>query len=131
MNLGDKLDTLDRILFLLKKKGLSDSKFQELAGLGNGTVRDWRAGKTKSYNKHIPKIAEVLSVTEDYLLNGDAGEGIKNEPSPMVGLAHDIALILLEKGIIEEDTQMEPSEKEALLDYLESSAETYKKLRKK
>lgn len=63
------MDTLDKILELITKRGLSDSKFAELAGLNKAVLFDWRSGKTKSYMKHLPKIAKVLDTDIDYLLN--------------------------------------------------------------
>lgn len=62
------LNTLDKILELKLKKGLTDTKFSELTGLNKAVLFDWRSGKTKSYMKHLPKIAEVLGVSVDYLL---------------------------------------------------------------
>lgn len=63
------MDTLYKILDLLWKSGLSEAEFCQKAEINRSAVTDWKKGKTKSYMKHIPQIAKVLGVTEEYLLN--------------------------------------------------------------
>lgn len=62
------MDTMHRILDLIWRNGLSEIEFCQKAGINRSAVTDWKKGKTKSYMKHIPKIAEVLGVSVDYLL---------------------------------------------------------------
>lgn len=62
------MDTLDKILILIRKNGFSDQKFCTLVGLNKAALYDWRSGKTKSYLKHLPKIAAVLNTTTEFLL---------------------------------------------------------------
>lgn len=63
------LHTLHKILDLMWEKGMTEAEFCNAAGINKSAVTDWKKGKTKSYMKHISKIAEVLGVSEDYLLN--------------------------------------------------------------
>lgn len=63
------MDTLYKILNLLWKSGLTEIEFCQKTGINRSAVTDWKKGKTKSYMRHIPEIAEVLGVTEEYLLN--------------------------------------------------------------
>ena len=67
------MDTLDKILLLLKQRGMSEIEFVQTVGLYKTAVTDWKSGKTKSYNKHLPKIAEALGVTPEELLNNNKG----------------------------------------------------------
>ena len=62
------MDTLHKILDAMWKQGLSDIDFCKAVGINKSSVTDWKKGKTKSYMRHIPKIAEVLGVSEEYLL---------------------------------------------------------------
>lgn len=62
------MNTLNKILYLIKKNGLTEIEFTKLINLNKTAVSDWKSGKSKSYLKHIPKIANVLNVSEDYLL---------------------------------------------------------------
>lgn len=64
------LDTLTRIFTLLDEKGIEQKKFAALLGTTDKTVSAWRTGRSKSYTKYIPAIAEVLGTTSEYLLTG-------------------------------------------------------------
>lgn len=60
--------TLERILYLLKKSGKSDAEFAKGIEMYPSVVSEWKKGKTKSYNKHIPEIARFFHVSVDSLL---------------------------------------------------------------
>jgi transcriptional regulator with XRE-family HTH domain len=62
----DKL--LRNILRIKDGKGITDQKFQTDLGLYASAVSEWKKGKSKSYEKHLPRIAEYLEVSVDYLL---------------------------------------------------------------
>ena len=61
-------NTLGRILIELEQRGISSTKFQKDLGLYGSAVSEWKNGKSKSYEKHLPKIAEYFGVSVDYLL---------------------------------------------------------------
>jgi len=63
------LDTLNKILYLLKRNGLSEAEFARQLNMSRSNITDWKTGRTKSYNKRLDKIAEVLKVSVDDLLN--------------------------------------------------------------
>ena len=50
-------------------------------GLPADTVSAWRRGKSASYTKYLPQIAEALGTTTEYLLTG---EGPKKKSAPAV-----------------------------------------------
>ena len=63
------MSTLDKILELLKQKGITDQDFIKAIGLNTrNLVTDWKVGKTNSYRKYIPEISEFFHVSADYLL---------------------------------------------------------------
>lgn len=62
------LSTLDKILYLLKLRGMPDSELARKIGVGRSTISDWKTGKTKSYRRHIQGIAKALDVSAEYLL---------------------------------------------------------------
>ncbi|MDO5764721.1 MAG: helix-turn-helix transcriptional regulator [Elusimicrobiales bacterium] len=64
------VDTLTRIFALLDEKGIEQKKFAVLLGTTDKTVSAWRTGRSKSFAKYLPKIAEVLGTTTDYLNYG-------------------------------------------------------------
>ncbi len=68
--------TIDKILKLLKEQNKKQKDLTDYLNVSKGVFTDWKSGKNVSYTKHIPKIAEFLGVSTDYLL------GIKKENSP-------------------------------------------------
>jgi len=69
---------VDRILDLLKEKGVTAYKLTTDLGLPNSAVTDWKKGKAKPSTDAIIKIAEYFGVTTDYLLLGK-----KNNHQPL------------------------------------------------
>lgn len=62
------LDTLDRILCLLKEQHKTQKQLMDFLGLGKTAFTGWKNGDNVSYKKHIDKIAEFFNVSTDYLL---------------------------------------------------------------
>lgn len=62
------MDIVNRIQDIMIKKGLNTKKLEELAGLGNGTIRRWN-NNYPSCDK-IAKIADILNVSTDWLITG-------------------------------------------------------------
>jgi len=60
--------TIERILNLLKTKGIKDKDFVSAIGIYSSALSEWKSGKSVSYKKHIDKIADYLGVSSDYLL---------------------------------------------------------------
>lgn len=60
--------TLHRILSLLNQNSIEQQEFAQKIGLRKQTITEWKSGKTKSYLKHIDKIADYFLVSTDYLL---------------------------------------------------------------
>ena len=63
--------TLQNILMLIGTKNGSQRKFTNSLGFCPSTVGDWKSGKSKSYTKHLPKIAAYFGVTVDSLISED------------------------------------------------------------
>lgn len=55
---------------LLDEKGLKNSDIARLTGISNMTLSDWKRGKSKPKADKMKKIADVLNVSVDYLING-------------------------------------------------------------
>ncbi|MDP4117651.1 MAG: helix-turn-helix transcriptional regulator [Bacillota bacterium] len=62
------MDTIDRIFDLLDKSGVEQKEFAEAIGTTPNKVSEWKARKTKSYNKYLHKIASFFNVDINYLL---------------------------------------------------------------
>ncbi len=63
---------LRNILRIKDSKGITDQKFQKDLGLYASAVSEWKNGKSKSYEKHLVKIADYLGVSVDRLLGKPA-----------------------------------------------------------
>ena len=64
------MDTVERIFYLLNERKMEQKEFAAKIGVSENVVSTWRTGRTKSYSRHLSKIAEVLNTTPEYLLTG-------------------------------------------------------------
>lgn len=62
------MSVLDKVCELLKQQGKKQKDLTDFLGISKNSFTDWKSGRIKSYTKHIPKIAEFLGVSTDYLL---------------------------------------------------------------
>ena len=76
------MDTLNRIIDLMKLKNCDNQMLASALGLNRQVVTDWKAGRSKSYMKYLPQIADYLGVTVDYLL----GKPDEKEPPCEAGI---------------------------------------------
>ena len=60
--------TLSKIIELMNKNNLGNQELASALGLNRQLITDWKAGRSKSYKKYLPQIAEFFGVTVDYLL---------------------------------------------------------------
>lgn len=73
------MSTLDKILLLLKEQNRKQKELTDFLGISKNLFTDWKAGRIKSYTKHIDKIAEFFNVSTDYLLGKtDRRESLDN-----------------------------------------------------
>ena len=59
---------LDRITEELKTQKKTQKNLCDFLGLSSNNYTDWKSGKSSSYKKYLPEIAEYLNVSIDYLL---------------------------------------------------------------
>lgn len=62
------MSTLNKICKLLEQQGKKQKDLTDFLGISKNSFTDWKSGRIKSYTKHLPKIAEFLNVSTDYLL---------------------------------------------------------------
>lgn len=65
---------LDKISKLLKEQHKTQKQLCEYIGISNNVYTDWKAGRNASYMKYLPKIADFLNVSVDYLLGKEQKE---------------------------------------------------------
>ncbi len=61
---------LSNILTLIGNKKGAQARFTESLGLCRSAVNDWKSGKSKSYTKRLPQIAEYFGISVDKLITG-------------------------------------------------------------
>ena len=75
------MDTLEKILNLMKDNNCDNQQLAIALGLNRQVVTDWRAGRSKSYKKYLYQIADYFNVSVDYLLG--------NAPKNTITLLND------------------------------------------
>ena len=68
------MDVLTKILDEMKKGKIRQKEITSSLGLSQKAFSEWEAGRTKSYMKYLPQIADVLGVSVDHMLGTDARE---------------------------------------------------------
>lgn len=68
------METLNKIIELLKQKNKTQKDLTDYLGLSKYIFSDWKSAKSNSYLKYISKIAEFLNVSADYLLGTEQKE---------------------------------------------------------
>lgn len=81
------MDTLDKILALIKERNMTNVAFEQALGLKAKTVDSWKRHNSSSYLKHIAAIADLFGVSTDYLL-GRGGPGAANGGAEYVLMGH-------------------------------------------
>ena len=72
------MDTLERIVELLKSKNKKQKDLTDFLGITKNAFTNWKSGSNTSYIKYLPKIAEFLDVSVDALL------GKETKPKPIL-----------------------------------------------
>ena len=74
---GDFLDLiLSRITKMLEDQNMTGRQLSTALGLNRNVYFDWKSGKSSSYLKYLPQIADCFGVSRDYLL------GLVDQPYP-------------------------------------------------
>lgn len=68
------MDILTNIIRLLKEKNKKQIELTDFLGISKNIFTDWKSGRNTSYMKYLPKIAEFLNVSVDYLLGNEPYE---------------------------------------------------------
>lgn len=61
------MNEIEKILGLLKEKGISQKELAEEIGFKESNISDWKKGKSRSYKKYLYQIADFLGVPVDVI----------------------------------------------------------------
>lgn len=71
------MDSIDKIIELMNRHGVSAAKLTREANLTNGLMTQWKQGKQKPSLSNLQKVADYFNVSVDYLL------GNTDNPTPL------------------------------------------------
>lgn len=92
------MTTLERIFRLADKKFPEQQDFAQALGVKPSIVSQWKNGITKSYERRLHQIADVLDTTVEYLVNGDEKKPAAEDGNGPV-VYDKLAKTLLDQGI--------------------------------
>lgn len=72
------LSTIDIVIDLLNKQNKKQKDLTDFLGITKNSFTDWKSGRIKSYQKHLPRIADFFGVSVDYLLGQSDNENFKS-----------------------------------------------------
>lgn len=75
------MDILNNICELLKEKNKKQKDLTDALGLTKNSFTGWKSGKSTSYMKYLPQIAEFLGVSVDFLC-GKSEKETKSSKTP-------------------------------------------------
>lgn len=107
--------TRDKILLLIDSEFESDAAFERELGLQSKTVNNWRRGRSSSYMKMLPKLAEAFEVSVGELLDMP----IAGNTSDLSGDEIDLLTLYRKSGVLS------PKQRVALTKTLESVINLY------
>ena len=70
---GGKMTVGERVLALIKERGLTQKEVSIRTGIPQSTISDWRSKKINPGSEKIMVLSEVLGVSPQYLLSGSEG----------------------------------------------------------
>ena len=65
------MEMLKKIVTLMNQRNCDNQQLATALGLNRQVVTDWKAGRSKSYLKYLPKIAAYFDVTMEFLLSDE------------------------------------------------------------
>ena len=72
------MNTLSIIIDLMIRNNCDNKELASALGLNRQLITDWKAGRSRSFMKYLPQIADYFGVTVDYLL-GSSPEQLQDE----------------------------------------------------
>lgn len=81
-----------RLEFLLKIRNIKRAEVSRRTGIPDSTIRQWIKGSVPNIDA-VSKIAEVLEVTTDFLINGSVSTEGRLEPSHLYLVDDEKALL--------------------------------------
>lgn len=82
------MDTVSRIFELVDRQFKEQRDFAKAIDIPSNVVSNWRCGRSGSYNKYLPVIANALGVSVEYLLTGEEQKSAPPVPTDEESVAN-------------------------------------------
>lgn len=82
------MDTVIRIFELVDRQFKEQRDFAKAVGVSSTIVSNWRCGRSGTYTKYLPVIANALGVSVEYLLTGEEQKSAPPVPTDEESVAN-------------------------------------------
>ena len=82
------MDTVSRIFELVDRQFREQRDFANAIGVSSTIVSNWRCGRSGTYTKYLPVIANSLGVSVEYLLTGEEQKSAPPVPTDEESVAN-------------------------------------------
>lgn len=107
----------ERVLELIKEKGITQKSFSEQTGIPQSTISDWKNKKVNPSSDKIMIICDVLGITPYDILSGYDDRKYEKLDYVIIGNSDE------ERMLIEQFRELPQKDKGRLLGYLEALKE--------
>jgi transcriptional regulator with XRE-family HTH domain len=90
-----------RIQTVRRERGMTQDDLAQSVGVSRSAVAQWETGRAGQVTGNLTRIANVLGVTVEYLLHGDAKHAVMG-----TGQGDELALLRLYRECAPEDRQL-------------------------
>jgi len=108
------------------EKGWTQEDVARMLGVTSKAVSFYELDKRKPSSESLIRIAEVFGVTLDELVKGDVKERDQKTPSHENDLARDMKKILIDIGVVKEDTTIAEEEYAEWLRFIRNQAAAFR-----
>jgi len=122
---------LDKTIKRLRlEKGWRQDDLARKLGVTPKTISFYELGERRPSRNSLIKLAQIFGITIDELVNDDAGILEQKMPSRESGLARDIKKILIEIGVIKENTTITEDEYDEWIRFLRVQTAAFREFKK-
>lgn len=104
----------ERVLELIKEKGITQKAFSDQTGIPQSTISDWRNKKVNPSSDKIMIICDVLNVTPYDILSGNEDNNYAEVDYMIIGNNEE------ERTLVEKYRDLSDKDKGRLLGYLDA-----------
>jgi transcriptional regulator with XRE-family HTH domain len=118
----------ERLKLIRESKGMNQSDFAKLLGMGQSTLAMMEVGKRDILDRHIKTICSICGVSEEWFRTGKGEMLEQDDDATASQLAHEFSLDKLGQSIIKSYLHLSDFEKAVIGNYVKSVAKEYEKV---